>query len=323
VTGGTGFIGSHTVESLLAEGFSVRCLIRPGRKDIGWLRGLPVEIVESHLTSSEDLLPHVKDAHYVFHVAGVTKAKSPRSYHRGNVLTTENLLRACVSAPRLKKFCFVSSLTACGPSRDGSPVDEDTPNHPITAYGVSKMQAEHACAQFFNKIPIVIVRPPTVYGSRDRDTFEMFRWVGFGIEPIFGDKGKSISLIHVRDLARALIAAAKSPRTAGKTYFAANIVSYTLHSIISRIAVLSGKRTTPLRFPKALLFGVAGLVEALSFIGPRPAVLSVDKARDLTQPHWVCDSSKLLRMVGFTPQISVDEGLYEALNWYKAQGWLS
>ncbi|MGB2869750.1 MAG: NAD-dependent epimerase/dehydratase family protein [Bacteroidota bacterium] len=322
VTGGTGFIGSHTVEELLRRNFNVRCAVRPGRKGLGWLQGLPVETVEADLSNPSSLLPLLVDVSFVIHIAGVTKAKTRKEYCRGNVLTTESLLEACARKKSIEKFCFVSSLTVVGPSPDGSPVDESTAYHPLTAYAESKLEAESVCLKYASSVPLVIVRPPTVYGPRDRDTLEMFRWVGYGIKPIIGSKNKSLSLVHAADLARGIVEATLSPKTAGETYFISDPMIYTFDSIISKLSTLEGRRTIPVRFPKALLYAVAGIVEAVSFFGPIPAVLSVDKARDLLQAHWVCSPAKIKNHIGFSTTISMERGFESTYRWYKEHSWL-
>lgn len=322
VTGGTGFIGSHTVEELLRRSFNVRCIVRPGRKDPGWLKGLRVEAVEANLADPASLLPLLDDVTHVIHVAGVTKAKTKLDYARGNVLTTEALLKACAQKKSIEKFCYVSSLTVVGPSLDGKPVDESTPCRPLTAYAKSKLDAESVCRKYSASFPLVIIRPPTVYGPRDRDTFEMFRWVSYGIRPVIGSGEKALSLVHAADLARGIVDATISAKTQGETYFVADPVIYPFASLISMLSELEGKRTFPVRFPKPLLYAVAGIVEAVSLLGPVPAVLSVDKARDLLQTHWICSPRKIREHLGFATNIPAEKGFRTTFDWYKDKGWL-
>jgi len=72
----------------------------------------------------------------------------------------------------VKKFCYLSSLTAVGPSPEGKPVDETAPCRPITSYGESKLEAERVCMEFSKDIPVVVIRPPAVYGPRDSDILD-------------------------------------------------------------------------------------------------------------------------------------------------------
>ena len=169
MTGGTGFIGSHTVEQLLAEGFHVRCLIRPHQTNLRWLQGLPVDLVRCDLSNSASIEKCIEDAEYIIHIAGITKARRKSEFFAGNVATTNNLLLAASQLKHVKKFCFISSLTAVGPSATGIPLNENAVCDPITAYGKSKLDAERLCKNYSDKLPIVIIRPPAVFGPRDTD----------------------------------------------------------------------------------------------------------------------------------------------------------
>jgi nucleoside-diphosphate-sugar epimerase len=148
---------------LLAEGFRVRCLIRPNQTSLRWLQNLPVDLVKCDLLNSASILKSIEDAEYIIHIAGITKAKHKSEFFTGNVTTTNNLLTAASQLKHLKKFCYISSLTAAGPSPTGIPLNETTHCHPITAYAKSKLEAEHICKQYSEKIPIVVIRPPAVF----------------------------------------------------------------------------------------------------------------------------------------------------------------
>ena len=322
VTGGTGFIGSHTVELLLQRGFTVRCLVRATRHGMGWLEGLPVEIVKTDFLDRASLIRAVQDIDTIFHIAGVTKAKSDDEYVRGNVQTTEALLEAACANPSLQKFCFVGSLTAVGPSPDGTPLTEDSPCHPITAYGRSKLEAEQLCLSYRERIPLVVLRPPAVYGPRDRDVFEIFRGVHLGISPIFGKGEKTLSLIHGADLARALIEATLAETTTGQVYFATDPVVYRYSDLVATLATLMKKRTLAIRIPPLFLQGLASVIEGVSYFLSSPAILNTDKARDLLQPHWVCSGRKLEEHTGFTVSVPIEERLRTTYAWYRHHGWL-
>ncbi|MEK6649537.1 MAG: NAD(P)-dependent oxidoreductase, partial [Bacteroidota bacterium] len=218
MTGASGFIGSHLAEFLLQHENKVRCIVRPGRPRLPWIADLPVEIIPASLHDTKALLGACDGVRTIIHVAGVTKAKRASEYHRGNVETTATLLQVAEQLPHVDRFCLVSSLTVAGPSPDGTPLSEDLPVHPQTAYARSKWEAEKLCRDASSTIPVTIVRPPTVYGPRDRDVLEMFRWVRYGIHPVIGSHDKTLSLVHVRDLVRGIAAAALDPRAVGKTY---------------------------------------------------------------------------------------------------------
>ncbi|MEX2115264.1 MAG: NAD(P)-dependent oxidoreductase [Bacteroidota bacterium] len=322
ITGGTGFIGSHTVEALLREGYRVRCLIRPGRSTIGWLKGLPVETLPVDLLNRTDVRSALAQCDGVVHIAGVTRAKRRKDFFTGNVEPTRNILLACKELGSVKQFCYMSSLTATGPAEAGHPVNEDSPCRPLTAYGASKLEAEKVCREFGDMFPVVILRPPAVYGPRDRDILHMFRWIKFGIMPVMGPSTKTLSLIYVTELARAITVVLKSDSSGGRVYFVGDKTPYRYSDLVSITASLLGKSTFNLPIPRPILYGIAGVTQAISWLLPQPSVVSIDKVRDLVTPYWTCDPGKIERELGFRTEIGAHEGLQRTLDWYKAQGWL-
>lgn len=308
---------------MLQLGFNVRCLIRPGRRNLGWLERLPTENVFANLHEPSSLPSVVDGVDFLFHIAGVTKAKRIEEYFEGNVTATRNLLEAASTNRSLKKFCLVSSLTAVGPSSDGTPLDESATCKPITEYGRSKLQAEETALAFADRVPLTIIRPPAVYGPRDRDILELFRTAKWGFRPVLGPRDKTLSLIHVSDLARALVSATVSDKTAGQTYFAANESVYSYSELYHELSSIIGHSTFPLLIPDAILYTIAGGAEFVSRLGPRPAILSIDKARDLIQRHWVCSVEKLRKEVDFFTNIEIKAGLRATYDWYESRSWLS
>src|SRR5947209_1386964 len=130
ITGATGFIGSHLAELLHSKGYELRCLVRK-TSDLKWIKHLPIEYVYGDLFAQEILRSAVQDVDYIYHVAGLTKAKSRAEYFQGNHIATKNLLEAALTGKgNLKRFVHVSTQAAVGPSANGVPVDETTPFHP-------------------------------------------------------------------------------------------------------------------------------------------------------------------------------------------------
>jgi dihydroflavonol-4-reductase len=322
VTGGTGFIGSHTVEELLAEGFHVRCLIRPHQTNLRWLKDLPVNLVRGDLLNTSSILKCMEDSEYVIHIAGITKAKQKSEFFTGNVTTTSNLLLAASQLKHLKKFCFISSLTAAGPSVTGVPLSETAHCHPITTYGKSKLEAERLCKRYSDKLPIVIIRPPAVFGPRDTDILEMFKWVSHGFKPVIGSSEKTLSLVYAPDLAKGIISATLNEKTIGETYNIADQTIFTFSSIMDYLATFVQKRTIRVHLPKGLVYSMAGIAQFVSILGKEPAVLNIEKARDLLQTHWVCDPRKIQEHIGFKTSTSIYDGVNKTFHWYKDKGWL-
>ena len=259
----------------------------------------------------------------VYHVAGVTKAKTKEGYYSGNHLATSRILEAVVSAnPSIRRFVHVSSQAAVGPSFDGAPVDESTPFHPITTYGKSKMEAEKECLKLIGSLPITIVRPPAVYGPRDKDIFEFFSAMNRGLQPMIGFNNKMVSLIHVTDLVEGIILAGEHPQAAGQTYFISSERFYNWKEVGLITAGILGKRAIRMRIPEFGVYTIAGFSELFGLVTRKPVLLNFEKARDIVQDCWTCSVQKAKSELGFKESMSLEDGIRDSIAWYRQQGWL-
>jgi len=322
VTGGTGFVGSHLAEALVSRNYEVHCLVRR-TSDLKWLEGLNVRLVYGSVTDPESLAAAVREKDIVFHVAGLTKARSAAEFLAVNAGGTRNVLAACKAHnPAVRRVVYVSSQAAAGPSRDGIPLTEESPCRPVCNYGRSKLGGEQAAAQFASDLPVTIVRPSAVFGPRDRDVFFMFQFVNRGILPLIGSRDMRLSLIHVKDLAAAIVLAGERPEAAGQTYFAANPEPCRWVEAGEIVALALGKKARRVRIPIAVVWLVAAVARGISVFRRSPPVLSPDKVRQLKQAHWACSTAKIASTLGFRPRFSLEEGLRDTLRWYKENGWL-
>jgi len=286
------------------------------------LKGLPVEIISTDFFDSETLTRNLQGSDFVVHIAGTTRGRRRKDFFRGNVEVTSRLLEAARNAGGIRKFCYISSLTATGPSVDGRPVDESSECRPITPYGESKLEAERVCQNYSGDLPVVVIRPPAVYGPRDSDILDMFRWIKFGLVPVIGSRHKTLSLVYAPELARAIGIATISERASGETYFVADEECYDFSRLVDITAGLMGKRAIRLPLPDFLVYSIAAATQTVSWILPKPSVVNIDKIKDLLTPHWVCDPGKIQRELGFTTAVQAEDGLRRTLDWYRQQRWL-
>ncbi len=321
VTGGTGFIGSHLVDELLNRGYEVVCIVR-GESNLRWLERKYVKIIKGSLFDLEFLKRAVEDVHYVYHIAGVTKGKNYQDYYRGNVETTKNLLDACLNSKNLKKFILASSLSAVGPGYDAIPVDETTPYHPINSYGKSKAEAEKITLSFADKLPVTIVRPPSVYGPRDTYTFEIFKYLKFGIFPVVFPKEQILSLVYVSDLVDGLILAGESEKSAGEIYFISGDGFYTAEDIEKAILKVIDRKVVKLRIPAFVLYSVSFFSEIIFKIQGKASPLNIEKIKDVRQKNWACSIEKAKRELSYVPKVSLEDGMNMTIKWYIENKWL-
>jgi nucleoside-diphosphate-sugar epimerase len=319
VTGGTGFVGAHLVKALRARGDAVAALVRrPALADeLGW--GPDVRRISGDLGDEAALRAGCDGADVVFHVAGKIVARSADEFMATNRDGTANVLEAARDAG-VRRFVHISSLAVAGPTIPGHPIDEQRPPAPITNYGRSKLAAE----VLVRAMPFAwtIVRPPVVYGEWDRGTLTVFKLANRGIVPVFGDGSQELSVIHAEDLARALIAAAISEATVGRTYFATHPVSVTSRAFVIEVGKAVGTRPRVIPMPAALVRSVLWATGTLAHLAGRATLLSADKSDEYLAPAWTCRSDALTRDTGWQAQIELETGLVRAANWYREVGWL-
>ena len=322
VTGATGFVGSHLVDKLIEKNYEVYCLKRK-TSSTKWLDGKNVKYVEGDLFSNDALESCIKDMDYVFHVAGVVKAKNKEGFYHGNSDSTKNLLEIAYKVnPGLKKFIFVSSLAACGPAKTDKPVDESTVPDPITTYGLSKLKAEEEVFKYRDKFPISIVRPPAVFGPRDTEILIYFKTFSKGLNSVIGFDAKYLSLVYVEDLADGIILAAENNIADGQKYFVCFDKAYNWDEIGSLTSKLLGKKALKIRLPHSVLYSVGYLAELFSTFSSKPATLNIEKCKDITQLRWVCSNEKAKQELGFKAKYSLEESFKKTIDWYKEMRWI-
>lgn len=322
VTGANGFVGSHLVDLLLEKGYNVKCVIRK-TSNLQWLKNKDVEICDCGLYDKEALKKVVKDADYIYHVAGIVKSKRPEGYFMGNVEPTRILLDAALeTSVQLKRIVIVSSQTACGPTLNGSPINETADCNPITTYGKSKLEEEKLARTYMDKLPITICRAPAVYGERDTEIFIYFDTFKKGLLTSIGMKDKSVSLIHVADLVRGFYLAAMSEKSVGETYFITSERPYTWTEVGAVTSRVLSKNPIKVKVPHFVVYNIAAIAQFFSMFSSKPATLNLEKARDLVQSAWTCCSDKALKDFGYKQEISLEEGIRRTVEWYKEMKWL-
>jgi len=323
ITGATGFVGSHLAEACVARNWQTACLVRQ-TSDRKWLQNLPVEFVVGDLSDVEKLKSAVSGKDIIFHVAGLTKARSFAEFVRANAEGTKNLLEASARyAPMLKMFVHTSSLAAVGPSPTLAPISESHPPRPITNYGRSKLLSEAYCREYSNRIPVSIIRPPAVYGERDKDIFEFFKIVNKGIAPALGDHEKHLSIVHVKDLVRAYILIALEKSANGRAFFIANKEIYPFSYLIECLAKALNKASViKIRVSHELLKIAASISEEIGRMTGQVVPFNRQKAIELSQRYWTCDPSLAKETLGFESQIPLNIGFKDTADWYKQVGWL-
>jgi nucleoside-diphosphate-sugar epimerase len=316
VTGATGFIGSHLCEELARRGYEVTCLVKK-TSNLKWIEDLNLNIVKGDCTKRESLLDVVDDYDYIFHLAGLTKARSGDDFFHINTKGTENLIKVISERKtKLKRFIYLSSLAAVGPCKSGVPIQEDTFPSPVSDYGTSKLKGEKAVLTHKDSIPITILRPPAVYGPRDKDMLVLFKMIKKGI---FFDLGKCYySLLYVDDLIQGIILSAESKYAEGKIYFLSDTKFYTGKEIAMAISSALDVRAMSLKVPKFAMPFFAIIGEIIN----KQGIINRDRIKDFRHTYWICDPQKAREELGFEPKVGLKEGIKWTADWYRIHRWL-
>jgi len=295
LTGGTGFVGGALIDQALAAGHQVRALARrpqPPREGVTWIAGA--------LDDPSAISTLVSTAAAVIHVAGAVNASDRAAFAAANIDGTRNVVDAARTW-NVRRFVHVSSLTAREPS--------------LSNYGWSKGGAEDVVTA--SALDWTIVRPPGVYGPGDMEQRDLFRAARrTGVVPI-PPRGR-LSIIHVADLARLLLALAEALGD-GAVYEASDGHPLSYADFARAIGAAVGRRAVPLPLPAALLRTAA---RADRLLRGRKAKLTADRVAYMVHPDWTADPAKAPPPALWQPQIAAAGGLAETARWYRAHGLL-
>jgi nucleoside-diphosphate-sugar epimerase len=318
VTGATGFVGGHLAEALRRRGDEVTALVRSPRKAEGLAR-LGVRVVAGDLEDPASLTRAVEGQTVVFHVAGLVAARGESEFMRCNRDGTARVLAAAAGA-RVSRFLLVSSMAAGGPAEPGKPLTGAEPARPVTAYGRSKLAAEAVVTA--GPLPWVIVRPPTVYGPRDREVLKLFRMARLGVAPVFGDGSQQLSAVHGADLANALVAAGTADAAIGKVYYACHPEVATSAGFVRAVGDAMGRRLSLVPIPAPIGRVLLAVTEVSARIAGQTTILTRDKANEFFQKAWTGDPAPLTRDSGWQAAFDLSSGLADTYRWYRSAGWL-
>ena len=322
VTGANGFIGSHLVDSLLSAGCKVHCIVRK-TSNLRWVQLKEVKLHFIDLRDSYFKIPELHNIDYVFHCAGLTKAKSCEEYFNINARVCETLYEQCLQfGERIKGIVHLSSLAAAGPSDKGILVDEYSPLKPITFYGKSKKAGEQIALKYFENLPIKILRPPVVYGPREENLFTFFKLVKKGWALQIGETPKKLSLIYIADLVQAMIKSCVTSPSKNKIYFVTDGEVYSWDDIAKSAANKMNVSTRVLKIPEVILFPIAIIFELLAIFSSKPALFDRQRMIDIRQSSWMASPENFFSDFGFKPEFGLTAGLADTLDWYHRQKWL-
>lgn len=300
LTGASGFVGQAVLDELATRNLPAQALVRRATDHeharVEWVMG------DLHQPQALDRL--VAGTRAVIHVAGLTNTPDPAEFARANVEGTANLVSAA-SRAGVKRFVFVSSLAAREPR--------------LSAYGASKAEAEALVEA--SGLEWTIVRPPAVYGPRDRDMLDLFRCARLGLVPL--PPGGATSIIHVHDLARLLVDLADAPPALVRRRIFepddGREGGWSHKELAQAIGKAVGRRVLAPHLPRAVLQAAA---MADRILRGKAAKLTADRVGYMCHPNWVARSDRKVPEGLWQARIAGEAGLAATARWYAEKGWL-
>jgi nucleoside-diphosphate-sugar epimerase len=213
----------------------------------------------------------------------------------------------------------MSSLAASGPGYNDEVIAENRTPRPVTSYGRSKLEGERILTSL-DPLPLIVVRPPAVYGPRDREILPLFKIAAKGVFPILNPESR-MSLIHVQDLVEGIVNTALKGRV-GEKYFITNRTPVNAADLPQVFAEALGRRVRTMKVPVTLLKAAAAVSESWGRISGKVPVFNLEKVRELTAAGWVCSGEKAYEETGFDAGIELTEGFARTARWYRDNGWL-
>ena len=320
VTGGTGMVGSHLIERLVKEGYRVKALVRQS-SDTSLLDPLGVEKCFGDMTDPpEKLRPMVADCEYVFHIAAMVDDWASREeMYRANVAATQNLMDACIGGP-LKRFVMIGSMAVLGM---GTQIDlDETAPYVCTGdnYNYTKIEAEKLVTRYAQekKFPAVTLRPPYIYGPRDRQFFSrVFTTLRDKSFMYIGDGNNPFTIVFVKNLVEALVLAAKAPASCeGQIYQITDGVAITRRELVEMICDLVGYEKPAKSVPVWLAAALCPVFEFVGKLLKKTPRLNKFRFKFMV-PHMTFKIVKARRDLGYTPPHAQRDALKESILWYK------
>lgn len=320
LTGGTGFIGFHLRERLLERGKELRLLVRNPKRFESVSRDR-VEWIQGNIEKPKSLDVALEGVDAVVHVAGLIHARKPSDFFRVNAAGTRNLIEKAIEK-KVSRFVYLSSLAAGGPrSAEQALKEEDAPN-PVSDYGLSKLEGEKAVFDQAEKISVTVLRPPAVYGAKDRGLLQFYKMVSRGYVPLVGSREMRLSVISAQDLSQGICLALDSPQAKGRLYHLSSKDMPSVEEVLALMGRALFRKHKIIPVPYGVAWSAALISEAWNFTLGSSSFLSRDKLKELRAPGWCCSTERAQKEIQFRASTPLEEGLRKTAEWYRGVGWL-
>jgi nucleoside-diphosphate-sugar epimerase len=319
VTGASGMVGSHIVEQLVRQGWTVRGLART-EESARIVASFGAEPFRGDVLDVDSLTVAAKNTDTIFHTAAaITEGGGWETYRRMNVGGTENIVRAAeVTGARLLQRSSDAVYGSTG--RYGSDkTSEETPLGPLSErshYARSKRESEQIVmdAHRAGRIWATAVRPDVIYGARDRQFVpRIARAIRVGVMPLIAGGHSTLAVVHAANVAEGAILAAIRDAAGGRAYNLANDHDVTVREFFTLAARGLGKRVrfvnVPVAVARAGLLAFRGIDRV--FLGGRFAVATEGSLSFMSRDNPFT-SERARRELGWSPSVSPEVGIPSA-----------
>jgi dihydroflavonol-4-reductase len=321
VTGASGFVGSAVARLLVERGFSVRALVRSSSPQ-QHLADVDIEFVTGDLRDAESVRRAIAGVRWVFHVAADYRlwARNPAEIIENNMLSTRIVMEEALRAG-VERIVYTSSVATLKTGPTGDPADETISleeHQAIGNYKLSKLLAERLVLTMAARgLPATIVNPSTPIGPRDvkpTPTGRLIVEAAAGRVPAFVETG--LNMVHVDDVAAGHLAALERGRV-GERYILGG-QNASLSEILGVVAQQTGRRAPRMKIPRAAVFPVALVAEAMARRSGREPFVTVDGLR-MSKNRMFFTAAKAERELGFRAR-PYAEGIRDAIAWFRDNG---
>jgi nucleoside-diphosphate-sugar epimerase len=273
ITGGNGFLGSHICDTL--SSYDLRLLLRPASA-LDYIQNVRYQRASGDVRDQAAVEAAVQGVDIVVHAAGLSMGRPKPEMQAVNLEGTARVAKAARAAG-VRRFIYVSSIAA---------------RQPVNAYGRSKAAGERAALTESAGMEVIIVRPPIMYGPRDKALLPFYKLMKLNIALTFN---RRVSIVQVKDAAKAIACIVQgAERESGRIYTLNDGEAYSGRELSQHIAAAMGKKPWTISVPSWLT----------------------------RLPDWTCDSEALHRHYGWEPRYDARTGFAETVRWYRSEGWL-
>ncbi len=321
ITGGTGFVGSHLVKTLLKKKkYNIRLFIR-AESNLKRIKNLKnISLFKGNFYDPSDIAKSLEGIDTFFHLAAILGRGRKEDYQRFNIEVSKRFFNFALKK-KVKKVVYLSSLAVMGGTeKPHIYTEEDTPT-PKTLYAKSKYEVERYALHLANTygLNITIIRAPAVYGPEDNFDRGFIRIIDLIAKKKFvpiGTLNNLMSLVYIDNLIDALITVAKSKKSNGKIYFVSDKEILTTGESYDIICNLLGVEKSRFTLPVWFISKVEAVIEFFAKIFGFLPWYPENYVNDITS-NYACSIKKIQQELNWRPRITTYEGLRRTIEWYK------